>query len=66
LKIFSIHLGEEVAELVNQFQKAGSYSVVFDAMACHSCESRNLPSGVYVYQLTSGNYKENRKMVLMK
>jgi len=65
LKVFNA-LGEEVAELVNQFQKAGSYSVVFDATFCHSCESRNLPSGVYVYKITAGNYTESKKMILLQ
>jgi hypothetical protein len=57
LKVFS-SLGEEVAELVNEFQKGGSYQFTFDA--------KELPSGIYVYQLTSGNYKETKKMLFMK
>jgi len=57
LKVFNA-LGEEVAELVNEFQKGGGYQLTFNA--------DNLPSGMYVYQLISGNYKENRKMILMK
>ena len=61
LKVFNT-LGEEVTELVNQFQKAGSYSVVFQSAA----GSRQLPSGMYVYRLTSGSYVESKKMVLMK
>ena len=69
LKIFNA-LGEEVAELVNQYQKAGSYSVTFDASHSGTSESfrlaRNLSSGVYVYQLTAGEYKENRKMLMIK
>lgn len=73
LKVFNA-LGEEVAELVNQFQlvpvgqspngKAGSYQVVFDAS--HTGEVRNLPSGMYVYQLISGNYIESKKMLMLK
>ena len=57
LKVFNA-LGEEVAELVNQFQKAGSYDLTFQA--------ENLPSGIYVYQLTSGSYVESKKMIMMK
>jgi Secretion system C-terminal sorting domain len=57
LKIFNA-IGEEVAELVSQFQKAGNHQVNFDG--------RNLPSGIYVYQLSSGNFIESRKMILMK
>jgi hypothetical protein len=57
LIVFNV-LGEEVAVLVNEFQKGGNYQFTFNA--------ENLPSGIYVYQLTSGNYVESRKMILMK
>ena len=66
LKVFNA-LGEEVAELVNQFQKAGSYQVEFNASTvCHSCESRNLSSGIYLYQLKVGDYLESKKMLIVK
>ena len=57
LKVFN-SLGEEVAELVNEVQKGGSYQITFNA--------KELPSGIYVYQLSSGNYKETKKMLFMK
>ena len=57
LKVFNA-LGEEVAELVNQYQKAGSYDLTFNAV--------NLPSGMYVYKLTSGSHVESKKMIMMK
>jgi len=57
LKVFNT-LGEEVAELVNEFKRAGSYDLTFNA--------ENLPSGMYVYKLTSGNYVESKKMIMMK
>jgi hypothetical protein len=57
LKVFN-SLGEEVAELVNEFQKGGSYQVVFDAS--------ELPSGIYVYKISSGNYSDIKKMLYMK
>jgi hypothetical protein len=57
LKVFNA-LGEEVAELVNKFQKAGNHQLTFDA--------ENLPSGMYVYKLTSGNYVESKKMLMLK
>ncbi|MCW9066711.1 MAG: exo-alpha-sialidase [Ignavibacteriaceae bacterium] len=57
LKVFNV-LGEEVAELVNKFQKAGNHQLTFNA--------ENLPSGMYVYKLTSGNYVESKKMLLLK
>jgi len=57
LKIFDI-LGKEVATLVNAKQTAGSYEV--------SLDGSNLPGGVYYYTLTAGNFKETKKMVLIK
>ena len=57
-------IGEEAVELVNQFQKGGSYKVIFNAR--HSGEVRNLTSGMYVYQLSSGNYIESKKMLILK
>jgi hypothetical protein len=57
LKVYDL-LGQEVAELVNEVQEAGVYEVNFDAA--------NLPSGVYIYKITAGNFSETRKMVVMK
>jgi hypothetical protein len=58
LKVFNA-LGKEIAELVNEFQKGGNYQVTFNASHSGSGESlrlvRSLPTGIYVYQLTSGN-----------
>jgi subtilisin family serine protease len=51
-------LGEEVATIVNSYQKADRYEVNFDAAG--------LSSGVYVYKLESANYTASRKLVLMK
>ena len=49
LKILDI-LGREVITLVNEQKTAGEYEVEFNS---HSDEGRNLPSGVYFYQLRS-------------
>jgi hypothetical protein len=57
LKIFNT-LGEEIETLVNEEKPAGSYSVKFDG--------NKLPSGVYIYRLTAGNYSAARKLVLLK
>ncbi|MBT8379658.1 MAG: exo-alpha-sialidase [Ignavibacteria bacterium] len=51
-------IGEEVAQLVNELQKGGSYQVIFDA--------KELPNGIYIYRLSSGNYVETKKMILLK
>ena len=57
LKVYDI-LGTEVASLVNENQEAGNYSVEFNAY--------NLTSGIYFYTLTSGNFVETKKLILLK
>ena len=57
LKVYDV-LGREVATLVNKEQSAGNYEVQFDASG--------LTSGIYLYQLQSGNFIESRKMILIK
>jgi len=51
-------LGKEVAVLVNENKNPGRYKVDFDGSG--------LASGIYFYQLTSGNFTETRKMNLIK
>ncbi len=57
LKIYDV-LGKEVSVLVNKVQTPGTYSVSFNA--------NNLSSGIYYYQLQSGNYLETKKMILLR
>lgn len=57
LKVFDI-TGKEVAVLVNESLNPGLYEVRFDA--------ENLPSGMYFYRLTSDNFSETKKMVVIK
>ncbi|MBK9097718.1 MAG: T9SS type A sorting domain-containing protein [bacterium] len=51
-------LGEEVATIVNNIQKAGRYEVSLDA--------GELSSGVYVYRIETANFKSAKKLMLMK
>ncbi len=51
-------MGREVQTLVNETLQPGTYETTFDGS--------NLTSGVYFYQLTSGNYKETKKLLLLK
>jgi len=51
-------LGEIVESLVNENQSAGSHNVNFSAV--------NLPSGMYFYTLSCGNFTQTNKMILMK
>ena len=57
LKVYDI-LGREVVILVNEEKLAGSYEVQF--------EGTGLTSGIYFYQLKTGNYSETKKMILLK
>ncbi len=57
IKIYN-SIGENIAELVNQVLTAGSYSVEWNA--------ENIPSGIYFYNLTSGNFTNTKKMILLK
>ncbi len=51
-------LGREVKSLVNEIQKAGSYSVIMDAS--------NLASGTYYYRMEAGDYLNTKKMIIIK
>jgi len=57
LNVYDI-LGNEVATLINGQKPAGNYSVKFNAS--------NLSSGVYFYQLKTGNFIRTKKMILLK
>ena len=57
LKVYDV-LGNEVATLVNEEKPAGEYEVEFNA--------KELPSGIYFYQLKAGLFNETKKMVLLK
>jgi len=57
LKIYDI-LGREVAVLINQEMRPGSYLIEWNAA--------NFASGVYFYRLETDNFVETRKMVLIK
>ncbi len=57
LKIYDA-IGKEVTTLVNADLKRGNYKYEFDAS--------NLPSGAYFYKLSSQNYSETKKMLLLK
>ena len=54
-------LGSEVAIIVNDHLNAGNYTVNFN-----SSTLGGLSSGVYLYTLISNNFKQSRKMILIK
>ncbi len=57
MELFNV-LGQKVATIFNHQFKAGNHKITFNAI--------NLPAGIYLYQIKSGNYQSIRKMILMK
>ena len=57
LKIYDI-TGKEIATSVNEDLKPGSYEVTFNGI--------NLSTGIYFYKLTTKNFIETKKLVLIK
>lgn len=57
LKVYDM-LGREVAVLVDEHKAAGVHQVQFD--------SSGLSSGVYLYQISAGDFVSTKKMMLLK
>jgi Secretion system C-terminal sorting domain len=57
IKVYNI-LGKEVAELVNENKNPGIYEVEFNAA--------DFPSGFYFYTISTNNFTETKKMILLK
>ncbi len=56
-KLYDI-LGNEIRTYVNGIQKGGKYEVQINAS--------ELASGVYIYQLSIGNFSSVKKMLVLK
>jgi TolB-like protein len=57
LSVYNV-LGEKVATLVSKKMNPGNHSYIFGA--------ENLASGIYYYQLVAGDYREVKKMILLR
>jgi uncharacterized protein (TIGR02145 family) len=57
IKVFDV-LGKEVSTLVNEVKPAGNYEVILNG--------HNLASGIYYYQMKSGNFIDTKKIILIK
>jgi len=63
LKVFNVR-GQLVKQLVNSsVRQSGRYTVFWDG---NDQNGMSVPSGVYFYRLTAGEYNAVRKMVLLK
>lgn len=57
IKIYNV-AGQEVSVLMNRKLGAGTYLLNFDG--------KNLPSGIYIYTIETGKFKDSKKMILVK
>jgi outer membrane protein assembly factor BamB len=57
LKCYDL-MGGEVATLLDRYQEAGSYDVIF--------QPKDLASGIYFYTLTSGDFIATKKLILLQ
>jgi flagellar hook assembly protein FlgD len=62
LKVYNM-LGQLVATLVEQPQKAGYKSVVWNG---RNESGAGVASGIYICRMTAGNFVETRKLALMR
>jgi hypothetical protein len=51
-------LGQRIKTLLNKQMPSGSHNVTFFG--------HNLPSGIYFYRITAGEFQEVRKMLLLQ
>lgn len=57
IKIYDI-LGSEIRELLSEQKEAGIFELEFNAV--------NLPSGTYIYIMSTGDFVQAKKMILLK
>ncbi|MFZ0390368.1 MAG: FlgD immunoglobulin-like domain containing protein [Calditrichia bacterium] len=62
LHIYNI-LGQQVAELVNDYKSAGSYTVTWDG---RNAQGQAMPSGLYIARMEAGDFHQSIKLMLMK
>lgn len=62
LEIFNI-LGQRVLTLVNKQVPAGRYDVVWNG---RNAQGKAMGSGIYIYRMTAKDFRQTRRMLLMK
>jgi hypothetical protein len=62
LSIYDL-LGRRVRTLVHRVQNSGSYTVEWDGKNDFGTQ---VASGIYVYSLTAGKFKQSRRMILLR
>ncbi len=59
LEVFDLS-GKLISRLIDQKQKEGLYEIYFNS------SNHNLTTGIYFYRLSTDNYSETRRMILVK
>jgi hypothetical protein len=62
LSIFNL-LGQNVITLVDRTQSAGRYEILWNG---HNQAGISVPSGVYVYNIESGEFFQSKKLILIR
>jgi flagellar hook assembly protein FlgD len=62
LKVYDL-LGREVANLIEGWKKAGTHRVTFDS---RNSNFSGLPSGIYMYRLSTNGFSDVKRMVVLK
>ena len=62
IKIFDIK-GKDINNLVYENQNSGQYTIQWDAK---NNKGIFVPSGVYFYVIQTDNFKQTKKMILLK
>ncbi len=62
IEIYNIK-GQKVTSLYNEYNNVGENSVLWNGK---DDSNSNVSSGIYYYKITSGNFSETKKMVLLK
>ena len=62
LVIYNI-LGQKVRTLVNGHRNSGYYRILWDGK---DANNQSVSNGIYFYRLTAGNYKAEKKMILIR
>ena len=56
-------MGKHIKSFVNMVQDAGYQSIVWNAT---DASGQSVPAGMYVYTITAGDFRESKKMILLK
>jgi len=62
IEIYNL-LGRKITSLVNEEKSAGDYSVTWDGT---DSKGSSVGSGIYFYQIKAGDFRDARKMLLLK